>query len=120
MLSKLQIHRVSKCRHSKRLGESFPGYPSALPVLSLWSPFFPLPMASSHLGHGLRAAMRRTGIQRNEQPARGGTIRRRQKEMRPYPVRSEGGLVEIRYLGFEQKLNSRAYQFDVREGEQPR
>jgi hypothetical protein len=34
-------------------------------------------------------------------------------------VDPEGGLVEIRYLGSEQRRNSRAYQFDVREKGQP-
>ena len=60
-LSALQIHRFQKGRRPKFHRGGFSLAPSTLLLLSLRSPLFPIPMASSHRGHGVRATVSAEG-----------------------------------------------------------
>ena len=72
-LPPLQIHRFQKCRRPKCHRDGFPMASSTLLVLSLRSPLFPVSLANSRRGHGVRPNVRRTRydrIQPSESPVR--------------------------------------------------
>lgn len=95
MLSILQIDRFKNCRCSKRHGESFLLAPSTLSVLSLWPPFFPVPMANSHRRNTIKELSRlrrRAFAVRQERPVIAQRIdayrRQHKKQAGPEPPRT--------------------------------